>query len=430
MIIQLYGIVFQSLHYVQCKVVLMLEKISEQMVVKEASSFLLNNNLANGTVPSYKGTAEMLYVHIPFCRTLCPFCSFNRELYKPERLKSYFSLLEKELDLYYNLGYDFNSVYIGGGTPTVDFDKLIELISYIKERFHITDISIESTVRELDENKINELHRMGINRLSLGIQTFDKELSKKIGRAWQEKEEAISTIQIANKKIDTLNVDLIFNLPFQSINIFENDLLLLIENKVKQITAYPLMPSIYSYLFKNIDRRREKSFYNVFMRIMDENRYNPSTPWCYSRSDGKMIDEYITKYDYYIGVGTSSISYIDEKFLLNTFSIERYAALLDKGLIPNIIVKEINKKDSEKFYFLNRLFALKISKSDFKKKYNEDIKVSLASLIYPLRLFGVIGEDKDFIYLKRKGFYLVGNAMRAFFSVLDALREEFRKKQI
>jgi len=409
---------------------LVLEKISEQIVVKEASRFLLNNNLANGTVPTYKGKAEMLYVHIPFCRTLCPFCSFNRELYKPERLKYYFNLLEKEINLYYDVGYDFNSVYIGGGTPTVDFDKIIELIEYIKERFHINDMSIESTVRELNESKINELYRVGVKRLSIGIQTFDQELSKKIGRAWQDKEEAISIIKIANKKFDTLNVDLIFNLPSQSISTFENDLSLLIENKVKQITAYPLMPSIYSYLFKNIDRRREKNFYNTFMRIMDENHYNPSTPWCYSISDRKMIDEYITKYDYYIGVGTSSISYIDEKFLLNTFSIEKYAALLEKGLIPSIIVKEINKGDSEKFYFLNRLFALKISKSDFKKRYGEDIRVSLASLIYLLRLFGIIGENKDFIYLKRKGFYLVGNAMRAFFSVLDTLREEFRKKQI
>ena len=407
----------------------MIEKIAESLVLNKTKEFLLNYNLIEGIKPiNYSNNVDMLYVHIPFCRSLCPFCSFNRQLHDTKLEDLYFSLLEKEAQIYYNNGYKFNTMYIGGGTPTVNFDHLISFIEFIKDIYPIREISIESTYRELDEDKIDTLYKLGVNRISIGIQTFDKNLSKNIGRAWQNKEDALEIIKIANEKIKTLNIDLIFNFPSQTFEQFSTDLDILLENKVKQITAYPLMPSIYSQLFKNIDRKRERQFYNILIEKMYAYKYIPSTPWCFSRNNIELIDEYITKFDYYIGIGTSSISYINENFYINTFSIEKYARLINNNKLPAIMKKSIPIKSSMELFLLNKLFALGFKKDDFIRKYNKDVN-ELNYILYPLKLLGYVKDDKDRIILNKKAFYLLSSSMRAFLSVLDTLRERFRKMQ-
>ncbi len=405
----------------------MIEKVAEQLVVSKAKEFLLKYNLINGIDDiSAADKVDALYVHIPFCRSLCPFCIFNRQLHDPKLEDLYFPFLKKEAEIYYNQGYKFNTLYVGGGTPTVNFEHLIDTIEFLKNLYPLKEISVESTYRELDENKINELKDLGVNRLSIGIQTFDEELSKRIGRAWQHKDEALEIMSIANEKIPTLNVDLLFNFPFQTYQQFEGDIDILLESKVKQITAYPLMSSIYSQLFKNIDRKREKGFYNILIKKMKEAKYIPSTPWCFSKNKTEAIDEYTTKFDYYIGIGTSSISYVNERFYVNTFSIAKYINLLKENKIPAIIDKRI-AEESIDFFLLNRLFALEIKKEDFIKKYKSAYNLNYVIIL--LKLFNCIKEKREKIILTERGFYLMSSSMRAFLSVLDTLREELRKSQ-
>ena len=96
-----------------------------------------------------KGETPSLYIHIPFCRKLCPFCCFNRYLFKEDKAREYFLCLRKELDLYIQRGFTFNSFYFGGGTPTILMDELISFIDYLKHRFIVKEISLETTPNEL-----------------------------------------------------------------------------------------------------------------------------------------------------------------------------------------------------------------------------------------------------------------------------------------
>ncbi len=406
----------------------MIEKVAERLVVSKAKDFLLKYTLLDGinSVPA-PDNVSVLYVHIPFCRFLCPFCIFNRQLHDLKLEDLYFSFLKREAELYYDQGYRFNTLYIGGGTPTVNFEHLIDMIDFLKGLYPLKEISVESTYRELNENKINKLKDLGVNRLSIGIQTFDGELGKRIGRSWQNKEEALEIINIANEKIPTLNVDLLFNFPFQTYQQFGTDIDTLLENRVKQMTAYPIMPSIYSQLFKNIDRKREKEFYNILIRKMKAAKYVPSTPWCFSKNKVEAIDEYTTKYDYYIGIGTSSISYANGRFYINTFSIAKYVDLLKRNKIPAIIDKRVSE-ESAYFLLLNRLFALEVGKDIFLKRRNRS-SCALRYIMLLLKLFNYVKDEKDKIVLNESGFYLMSCSMRAFLSVLDTLREELRKSQ-
>ena len=128
------------------------------------------------------GQPVALYVHIPFCRTLCPFCCFNRYLFKEDKARQYFQSLKRELDLYIQRGFKFSSVYFGGGTPPIMMDELLGFIDYLKARFEVKEISLETTPAEINWRNIELLKGAGINRLSIGVQSFDNDVLKAMGR--------------------------------------------------------------------------------------------------------------------------------------------------------------------------------------------------------------------------------------------------------
>jgi coproporphyrinogen III oxidase-like Fe-S oxidoreductase len=160
---------------------------------------------------SMRGDRVSLYIHIPFCRTLCPFCCFNRYLFKEEQARSYFADLRKEVDLYAGLGFKFNDFYFGGGTPTVLMHELAGFIGYLKSKFEVKRISLETTPRELTAETIAQLQQLGINRLSIGVQSFDNTLLKAMGRTLFKGEDSIDKLRLAQGKFDTVNVDLMFS---------------------------------------------------------------------------------------------------------------------------------------------------------------------------------------------------------------------------
>ena len=125
---------------------------------------------------------RLLYLHIPFCERLCPYCSFNRVTFKEELCRAYFRALRKELLLYWERGYEFGAIYAGGGTPTVLIDELEETIALARAHFGIRELSVETNPNHLTGGRLAALERMGVNRLSVGVQSFDDGLLKKMDR--------------------------------------------------------------------------------------------------------------------------------------------------------------------------------------------------------------------------------------------------------
>ena len=290
------------------------------------------------------GQQAALYVHIPFCRTLCPFCCFNRYLFKEDAARRYFRSLRKELDLYADRGFVFSSVYFGGGTPPILMDELLGFIDYLKAKFKIQEISLESTPAEINPAMVQSLSRAGIKRFSVGIQSFDNEVLKSMGRVTSTGEEAREKVLMAQGSFDTVNIDLIFNFPFQSLAQFETDVLAFKSMKIDQATFYPLMASPHKRSamerrFNRVDAARESRFYDVILRELYDGGYRASTAWCYSRGD-RMIDEYIIDFDDYVGIGSGSVSIVNGNFYVNSFSLDRYDDFITRGKLPIIGVQK------------------------------------------------------------------------------------------
>jgi len=374
-----------------------------------------------------RGDRVSLYIHIPFCRTLCPFCCFNRYLFKEEQARSYFADLRSEVDMYAALGFKFNDFYFGGGTPTVLMDELADFIGYLRAKFQVKRISLETTPRELTAETIGQLQQLGINRLSVGVQSFDNGLLKAMGRTLFKGEDSIEKLKLAQGRFDTVNADLMFNFPTQTLEQFRSDVRIFKELGTDQATFYPLMPSPHKLdaltrKFRRVDTSREKQFYDIILHDVLNSGYKASTAWCVSRGD-RMIDEYIIDYDDYIGVGAGSVGFLGGDFLVNSFSLEGYHNLITEGKLPVVRMRRLSDTEHYRYYMLTRFFGMGLDTTAFKNRFGSNIHNKLRAELLFFKAAGIIKEKGGHISVTRQGMYPVGAMMKEFFASLNTLRE-------
>jgi len=380
-----------------------------------------------------RGAGISLYVHIPFCRSLCPFCCFNRYLFQEDLARRYFIDLKKELEIYVRRGFTFSSIYFGGGTPTVLMDELGAFIENLRQQYRISQISLETTPRELTQQNIELLKKAGINRLSVGVQSFDEQVLKTMGRVNGPPEEVRSRLLMAQGQFDTLNVDFVFNFPGQTIEQFAADVTAFKELGIDQATFYPLMASPHKKdamerRFNRVDNSRERQFYDVILSQLYHGGYTASTAWCFSRGE-RLIDEYIVEFDDYIGIGAGSVSMVQGNFYVNTFSLDRYHELNESGRLPIVGWRKLSDRENRRYYLLTKLFGMNLDTEVFRRRFGEDITGKLWPELAFLKTFGLLSGNGT-LYVTEKGMYPVSVMMRDFFAALNTLREYYIEHQI
>ena len=382
--------------------------------------------------PRYQnGKKLLLYIHIPFCEELCPYCSFNRFKFNENIAKDYFQSLKKEILLYKKLGFDFYSSYIGGGTPTIMIDELAETINLIKENFSIDEISCETNPNHLTENKITVLKEAGVNRLSVGVQSFDNRLLKMMERfhKYGSGEEIIERLKFTIGNFKTVNVDMIFNFPTQDRELIIKDCEIIKDIDADQVTFYPLMASASTQKtikkkFGEISYKNEKELYfEILNQLRDV--YTPGTAWCFNKTKS-MIDEYIIDYDEYIGVGSGSFGYFEGRILSNTFAIPEYIDFIEKEKLPLKAEKRFSEMEQMKYDFLIKLFGMKMSKQFVNEKYGNRFYFKLFPEILFFKMIGALKTDGENFFLSERGQYLWVIMMREFFIGVNNFRDYCR----
>ncbi|MBN1177425.1 MAG: coproporphyrinogen III oxidase family protein [Dehalococcoidales bacterium] len=374
-----------------------------------------------------------LYVHIPFCRSLCPFCCFNRYLFDEELARHYYIDLKKELELYVKRGFNFSSIYFGGGTPTVLMDELAAFVGHLRTRFDVREISLETTPRELTGENIGLLKDMGINRLSIGVQSFEEPVLKTMGRVNGPADEVKERLLMAEGQFDTLNVDFVFNFPGQTVGQFAADVAAFKELNIDQATFYPLMASPHKKdemerRFNRVDNSREKQFYDIILRELYHGDYQASTAWCFSRGE-RMIDEYIIEYDDYIGIGSGSVSIMRGDFFVNSFSLDRYHAFTAADKLPIVGWRSLSEKETLRYYLLTKLFGMKLDMEAMQRRFGNGARSKLWTELAFFKTFGLVSGN-GVLHVTDKGMYPVSVAMRDFFAALNTLREHCIEHQI
>ncbi|MDD5301704.1 MAG: radical SAM protein, partial [Elusimicrobia bacterium] len=183
------------------------------------------------------------YVHIPFCKTLCPHCPYNKITYERSLAGAYTAALIREIEqAHRQLGScEVPSIYIGGGTPTLLIDELPSILDAIRSRFRLTGkICLETSPQELTQEKIARLEDMGISMLSIGAQSFDDERLRFLGRSHTASLLREVLPRVLAAKFDSVNVDLIFAYRDQTAAQLRRDIDEVLATGATQLTCYPL----------------------------------------------------------------------------------------------------------------------------------------------------------------------------------------------
>jgi coproporphyrinogen III oxidase-like Fe-S oxidoreductase len=382
--------------------------------------------------PPDPGRRYLLYVHVPFCPALCPFCSFHRVLLRDGKAHPYFSALRTEIRGYAGAGFRVGGVYIGGGTPTAVPDELEQTLDLINDLFGRQAFSVETNPSDLTPDMIDMLRRSGVERLSVGVQSFDDDLLRAMGR--YEKYGSSAAIRdrlaAASGAFPTLNVDMIFNLPGQTRAMLERDLDILVDElRAPQISFYPLMVTGSTRLAMRArmgEHRasREREYYGLIKRRLAED-YRAASAWCFSRGNSA-IDEYIVTDDEYIGAGSGAFGYYGGMLYSNTFSLNRYAQLAGSGGSPVTMARRMSELEQMRYDFLTRLFGLSLDKGFVRGKYGTRFERRLWRELAFFRATGAVRDTGSRLELTERGMYYWVVMMREFFTGVNLFREQMR----
>ncbi len=314
----------------------------------------------NGTFG--KPSALSLYVHIPFCESLCYYCACNKIITKhKERSAQYLTYLSKELDLHtrhLGRGQAVSQLHLGGGTPTfMSDDELRQLMAMLRAHFSLVpggEYSVEVDPRTVDEGRLAVLAELGFNRLSFGVQDFDSAVQKAIHRI-QPAEQVFKLVQAARRLgFESVNVDLIYGLPLQTPESFERTLSQVQQLRPDRIAlyAYAHLPERFkpqrrihaedlpaggqkvAMLARSIDALTDAGYVYIGM----DHFALPEDALAVAKRQGRLhrnFQGYSTQADCdLIALGVSSIGRMGSTYSQNAKTMEEYCDLLDQGLFP------------------------------------------------------------------------------------------------
>ena len=373
----------------------------------------------------------MLYLHVPFCVVLCPFCSFHRVCFREDKATTYFNSLRREIRMAHEAGYRFSDIYVGGGTPTVMPGELAETLELVRRLSPIDSISIETNPDDLTPEIMSRMRDAGVTRLSVGIQSLDDKLLKQMERydKYGSAATVMQRLEGAEGFFETLNADMIFNLPEQDEASLLRDVDLITHQAgVNQVTFYPLMSaaSTQRKMLKtmgDVNFDREGHMYRLILDALPY-EYKPSSAWCFSKSEGT-VDEYVIENEAYLGLGSGSLSYLDGILYSSTFSLNHYNRQIAAGRFGISRKQPLTRRDRLRYFMLMNLFGLSLDKQMAERRYPGFFR-KLAPEIHGLKLIGAVRDKGDRLVLTRYGMRIWILIMREFFMAVSDFRDLMR----
>lgn len=381
--------------------------------------------------PPAAGHTYTLYMHVPFCESLCPYCSFNRFLYEGKKAVDYFAALREEMRMVADMGYDFKTLYIGGGTPTINIEELVKTIDLARELFDIHEVSCETNPNHLVPEYVEQL-KDRVQRLSVGVQSFDTDLLHQMNRLekFGDGQQILERIRYAAPYFESLNVDMIFNFPNQTLEMLNADLDTIMESGAQQVTFYPLMSasSVEKSMANSVGKpthEREWQFFNLINdRLSGE--FKQLSAWTFVRKAAGMIDEYIVDSEEYVGIGSGSFSYLNGTLFVNHFSINQYVAAVHSGKLGVNAQKRYSRQFQMRYWFMMNLFGMDFDRQSFKRRFGVPIWAGLGLEMLFMELIGSF-KSLNRNHLTRRGQYMSVVMMREFFAGVNNLRDLARK---
>ena len=375
-----------------------------------------------------------IYIHIPFCKRKCSYCDFISFSNKNSLIEGYVEALKKEIEDFNFSKYNVTTIYLGGGTPSYIKENYIkEILDLLKEKlinnkvsWQDLEITIEVNPGTASKEKLNAYKKVGINRLSIGLQSTNNSLLKQIGRI-HKFEDFLDTYNIAKEVgFDNINIDLMIALPNQTIKDIKESLEKVVNLNPNHISVYSLIVEKGTLLEKQIDEGKmqllsdeeERRMYWYVKNFLELHGYNHYEISNFSKK-GKESKHNLNCWNQeeYIGFGLAAHSYIDGIRFCNTSNLEEYIENINNNnLNKNREVEERQEREDKEKEFMMLGFR-KIEGVDismFKEKYQENPLFLFRKELDKLVSEGLIEVDLNNIRLTNKGLDLANIVFEEF----------------
>lgn len=349
-----------------------------------------------------------IYIHIPFCNSICTYCDFCKIFYNKKYINDYLNNLEQEIKVRYKSEI-VNTIFIGGGTPSsLDDEELIRLMNII-EIFKLNDnyeFTVECNIESITENKLKIMKKYGVNRISIGVESFDNSIIKLLGRN-HTKKDVYNKMGIVKRYFSNINIDLIYA-AYDDINILKSDIDCFLKLDIPHISTYSLIIEDNTMLkingMKNIDEDIDYEMYKYIEDALEKNDYIHYEISNYAKNgyQSKHNLVYWNNEEYY-GFGLSSTSYINNKRITNTKNLRKY--LNGEYLDTSVYEDKDIRMENEIMLGLRKLDGIDLDR--FKEKFNvslEDI-YNIDNLVrngYLIRDNNCIKIDKKYMYISNE----------------------------
>lgn len=352
-----------------------------------------------------------VYIHIPFCKSICSYCDFCKFLHEEVYASEYLNELSKEIDKYYDND-KIRTLYIGGGTPSVlslnNLKKLFEITKKFDTSL-LEEFTFEMNIDDITEEKLLLLKTNNVNRISIGIQSFNEINLKYLNRK-HTKNEIIKNINLAKNYFTNINVDLMFALPIETFSTLKKDVKEILKLDVPHISTYSLIIEQNTVLSHNkvkpIEEDLDYKMYSYILKELKKNNYNHYEVSNFAKEgyQSKHNLNYWQNNEYY-GFGLGAHGFISELRYENTRSFNTY--LKGNYRFNELVLSKREDMENEVILGLRKLEGINIV--DFFNKYKINIQEEFN--ITPLLKNSLLKIKDNNIYIPEEKIYIMNTIL-------------------
>jgi oxygen-independent coproporphyrinogen-3 oxidase len=345
-----------------------------------------------------------LYVHIPFCKSICNFCPYCKIRYSKELCDRYIDALIQEIHMVgsqYIGKKETTSLYFGGGTPTLAADRLKEIIDALQEHFIITEgIGVELHPDNVTPVVLQTLKNAGVTKISIGIQSFQHKFQRILGRTAVDS----GALKAALRSVpfETVSMDLIFALPGQTFDDLKADVDLAFGSGANHVAIYPFIDFTFTASpLKAMPKKEKRVLLDAITNHCLKQGYVRDSIWTFSSQKEAKYSS-MTR-DNFLGFGCSATTLLKDQFKINTFDTESYCKRIQDGILPTSLTIRFTLRQRMIYYLFWTAYSTKINASDFETFFGVPLKKMYGTELKLAKLLGFLTEDKGIYQMTLKG---------------------------
>ena len=344
-----------------------------------------------------------LYVHIPFCKSICNFCPYCKVRYSEELCNKYIDALIREIHLVgaqYKGKKTVTSLYFGGGTPALAADRIGEIITALNEHFIITEgIGLELHPDNVNEETLTVLKKAGVTKISIGIQSFGDKYQKILGR----KKVDTSAMAAALHKVhfETVSIDLIFALPNQTYEDLKSDIDEAFSLGANHVAIYPFIDFTFTESpVSAMPKKKKRKLLDDITKYCYSKGYSRNSIWTFSRDEANYSS--MTR-DNFLGFGCSATTLLNDQFKINTFDVESYCKRIDENKLPTSLTIRFIKCQRMIYWLFWTAYSTRVDERDFERFFGVSLKKTYGFELFVAKLLGFVQEKNGVYEMTLKG---------------------------